>query len=444
MCYTPPAGCATEGHIVNEAALDGLRAAVDAAPDDHDLRIMYGTRLLEAQRADDALAAAQHVLAADPASIPGLQLGADAARASGRADLAVSYRRLLAALGAGSKPDADSESDARSEPAADFEPDSGSEPDVRSEPDAEADITDPFASETGPADDDDFSRPTITLYDVAGLEGVKRRLHAAFLGPLRNPELQQAFGASLRGGLLLYGPPGCGKTFLARALAGELDARFTSIGITDILDPYIGVSERNLHNRFELARRSAPCVVFLDEIDALGRKRSQQRHSAGRGIVNQLLAELDSVEADNAGVFVLASTNHPWDVDIALRRPGRFDRTVLVLPPDRAAREAIFAHHLRERPVEAVPYDDLARRTDGYSGADIAHVCASAVEAALERSVAQGGVSPVAMADLLAALDEVRPSTRAWFETARNYVLYANEGGEYDELASHLKRLKLL
>lgn len=430
---------------MNEAALDGLRAAVDAAPDDHDLRIMYGTRLLQAQRASEALAAAQHVLAADPASIQALQLAADAARADGKADLAVSYRRLLAALGAGSDSDAaprgsDSESGVTAQPAA--RPDEPGDALKPSSPDD--DIADPFVSDTGPVDDDDLSRPTITLYDVAGLEDVKRRLHAAFLGPLRNPELQQAFGASLRGGLLLYGPPGCGKTFLARALAGELDAHFTSIGITDILDPYIGVSERNLHNRFELARRSAPCVVFLDEIDALGRKRSQQRHSAGRGIVNQLLAELDSVDVDNSGVFVLAATNHPWDVDIALRRPGRFDRTVLVLPPDRLAREAIFAHHLRGRPVEPVPHDDLARRTDGYSGADIAHVCASAVEAALERSMAQGGVSPVAMTDLLTALGEVRPSTRAWFETARNYVLYANEGGEYDELAAHLKRMKLL
>jgi SpoVK/Ycf46/Vps4 family AAA+-type ATPase len=444
MCYTPPTGCGSEEHhIVNEAALDGLRAAVDAAPDDHDLRIMYGTRLLEARHASEALAAAQHVLAADPASIPALQLAADAARADGKADLAVSYRRLLVALGAGAASGSAPGPSVETAPTPDDEPDDVTPP-IASEPESDSDSADPFVSDAGPADSDDVSRPAITLYDVAGLEGVKRRLHAAFLGPLRNPALQQAFGASLRGGLLLYGPPGCGKTFLARALAGELDAHFTSIGITDILDPYIGVSERNLHNRFELARRSAPCVVFLDEIDALGRKRSQQRHSAGRGIVNQLLAELDSVDVDNTGVFVLAATNQPWDVDVALRRPGRFDRTVLVLPPDRPARVAIFVHHLRARPVEALPYDDLARRTDGYSGADIAHVCASAVESALERSVAQGGVSPVAMPDLLAALSEVRPSTRAWFETARNYVLYANEAGEYDELAAYLKRMKLL
>jgi SpoVK/Ycf46/Vps4 family AAA+-type ATPase len=160
--------------------------------------------------------------------------------------------------------------------------------------------------------------------------------------------------------------------------------------------------------------------------------------------VNQLLAELDSVNADNSGLFVLAATNHPWDVDVALRRPGRFDRTVLVPPPDRVAREAIFAYHLRDSPVEVSDYGDAAGLTDGYSGADIAHVCGTAVEAALERSIAQGGVSPVTKADLLAALREIRPSIHAWFETARNYVLYANEHGEYDELARYLRGAKLL
>src|SRR5262249_57202605 len=125
---------------------------------------------------------------------------------------------------------------------------------------------------------------------------------------------------------------------------------------------------------FEVARRAAPCVLFLDELDALGQKRSHLRHSGGRNVVNQLLAELDGATEDNEGVFVLAATNHPWDVDTALRRPGRLDRTVLVLPPDPPARAAILANALADRPAARdVDVTRLVKRTEGCSGADLIH-----------------------------------------------------------------------
>src|SRR5206468_5995578 len=141
---------------------------------------------------------------------------------------------------------------------------------------------------------------------------------------------------------------------------------------------------------FETARRSRPCVLFFDEIDALGRKRSLMRQSAGHDVVNQLLAEMDSVGNDNEGVFILAATNHPWDVDTALRRPGRLDRTLLVLPPDAPAREAILRGALAERPVEDVDVARLAAKTGGYSGADLVHLVEVAAEAALQESVRTG------------------------------------------------------
>jgi SpoVK/Ycf46/Vps4 family AAA+-type ATPase len=261
---------------------------------------------------------------------------------------------------------------------------------------------------------------------------------------MRNPELSRLYGKSLRGGLLLYGPPGCGKTFLARALAGELGAHFLAVSLADVLDMYIGQSERNLKDLFELARRSAPCVLFLDEVDAIGQKRSNLRNSSMRTTVNQLLLELDSVNGENEGVFVLAATNHPWDVDAALRRPGRLDRTVLVLPPDQEAREAIFRHHLEDRPIERIDVHALAKATDGFSGADIAHVCETGAERALMESASSGTVRMIGMDDLTAAVSEVRPSLSAWFDTARNVALFANEGGLYDDLVAYMRTRRML
>ncbi|MEV6349493.1 AAA family ATPase [Actinoplanes sp. NPDC051851] len=288
----------------------------------------------------------------------------------------------------------------------------------------------------------DVERSTVTLADVGGMAEVKKRLEVSFLAPLRNPKMRALFGKSLRGGLLLYGPPGCGKTFLARAVAGEMGASFVSLSITDVLNMWVGSSERNLHDLFESARTHAPCVLFLDEIDALGHKRSQLHSSAMRTVVNQLLTELDGVQGGNEGVFVLAATNAPWDVDAALRRPGRLDRTVLVLPPDRAARAAIAEYHLRDRPVAGVDLDGVAAATENFSGADMAHLCETAAEFAMRDSIATGEIRMINQSDMLAAAREVRPSTDAWFTTARNVAMFANQSGEYDDLAAYLKKRK--
>ncbi|WP_433226616.1 AAA family ATPase [Microtetraspora malaysiensis] len=291
-----------------------------------------------------------------------------------------------------------------------------------------------------PAADTGVERPALTLSDVGGLEEVKRRLELAFLLPMRNPEMRRLYGRSLPGGLLLYGPPGCGKTYLARAVAGELGAHFHAVSLADVLDMWTGASERNLHEMFEIARRSTPCVLFFDEIDALGQKRSHLRTSGGmRGVVNQLLTEMDSVQSDNDGVFVLGATNHPWDVDSALLRPGRFDRLLLVSPPDAPARAAILRHHLRDRPLEGIDVARLVERSDHFSGADLAHLCDTAAEQAMWDSTRTGKVRPIGMADFERAFGEIKPSIGPWLQDARNVVLFANAAGKFDDLLAYVK-----
>ena len=150
------------------------------------------------------------------------------------------------------------------------------------------------------------------------------------------------------------------------------------------------------------------------------------------------------MEGDNEGVFILAATNAPWDVDAALRRPGRLDRMALVLPPDAPARAAVLEYHLRQRPIANIDLGALVAATDQFSGADLAHLCETAAEHAMADSLTSGTVRMIEQRDFTRALTEVRPSTGPWFATARNVALFANEGGAYDDLAGYLKKRKLL
>jgi SpoVK/Ycf46/Vps4 family AAA+-type ATPase len=227
-------------------------------------------------------------------------------------------------------------------------------------------------------------------------------------------------------------------------VAGEIGARFLDVGLNEVLDMWFGESERKLHELFESARRRQPTLVFFDEVDALGQRRTHLKGAAGRTLVNQLLSELDGFSGRNQGVFFLAATNHPWDLDPALRRPGRFDRLVFVPPPDAEGRRAILALKLAGRPVvPGVDLKALALRTEGFSGADLAALVEGATELAIEASLADGRERPIDDGLLRKALQDLRPSTRPWFEVARNHALYANEGGVYDDLLLHLKRLGL-
>ncbi|MGA6166993.1 ATP-binding protein [Amycolatopsis magusensis] len=285
----------------------------------------------------------------------------------------------------------------------------------------------------------DAERPAVTLADVAGLAEVKQHLDTAFLAPLRNPELAAAFGQKPGGSLLMYGPPGCGKTFIARAIAGDLGASFLHVTLADLLSKWIGESEKAIRSVFRHARAAAPCVIFFDEFDALGGRRT----SGGGGsqsmrmLVTQLLEELDGVDSANDGVYFLAATNRPWDIDSALRRPGRIDRTVLVLPPDAVARAAIVKGALEGKPAADVDVMAVSTATEGFSGADLSHLTTTVLQQAMVESMSRGELVPVTTDAVLAAIGGITPSTTSWFNQVAPVLEFGVDDGTFDQLRAY-------
>lgn len=280
-----------------------------------------------------------------------------------------------------------------------------------------------------------------TFDDVGGLEEVKKQIHRRVILPAKEPGLLARFRRRSGGGLLLYGPPGCGKTLIAKATAGQMGAHFISVGITDVLDMYIGESEQKLRALFELARQKRPSVLFFDEVEALGGRRRAHEQTASSNLVSHFLSELDGVGAHNEGVLVLGATNLPWAVDAAFRRPGRFDRMLFIPPPDKEARRCILQIHLKDRPLGPdVDVDHLVKHTSGFSGADLRNIVETAVDEAIEASLTTGQEQPLSQVHLRAALQQVKSTTQEWLTTARNYARYANEGGQYDDVLAFLQQ----
>ncbi len=284
-----------------------------------------------------------------------------------------------------------------------------------------------------------IEKPRIKFDDVGGMTQVKEEIAFKIIRPMQHQALFATYGKKTGGGILLYGPPGCGKTLIARATAGEINSCFMSVGIHDVLNMWLGESERNIHSIFQYARLNKPTVLFFDEADALGASRTDMKNHAGRHVINQFLMELDGDQYSNDGVLVLAATNAPWHLDPAFVRPGRFDRIIFVPPPDIDARTAILKILLKNKPVDSIDFRDIANKTEGFSGADLTCLIDVSVENVLREVLHSNSEIPLTTKHLVNALKMVKPTTREWFSTARNYVVYSNESGLYDDVARYLK-----
>jgi SpoVK/Ycf46/Vps4 family AAA+-type ATPase len=283
---------------------------------------------------------------------------------------------------------------------------------------------------------------SVTFKDVGGLAEIKKAIEMKIIKPFKNPDLFTKFRKKSGGGVLLYGPPGCGKTFLAKATAGECNAHFINVSITDILDPYLGVSERNIRAIFEEARKQKPCVLFFDEIDSLGYKRSRLRGETVRTVIDEFLSQLQGFNTDNEGVLIIGATNMPWDVDEAFKRPGRFDKLLLVSPPDLEARKEIFKLKTQDLDIKGIDYDQLASSTELYSGADIQNVIELASEYVISDILETGIERDIRMKDIELAIVETTPSTLEWISTVKNIIKFS-DNKFYDEVRKFIKKHKL-
>ncbi|MEM3280558.1 MAG: CDC48 family AAA ATPase, partial [Saccharolobus sp.] len=227
--------------------------------------------------------------------------------------------------------------------------------------------------------------PKVTWEDIGDLDEVKEKIREMIELPMRHPEIFQHLGMEPPKGVLLYGPPGVGKTLLARAIANEVGAYFTSINGPEIMSKFYGESEQRLREIFEEAEKNAPAIIFIDEIDAIAPKREETTGEVEKRVVAQLLALMDGIKG-RGKVVVIGATNRPNDIDPALRRPGRFDREIEIRPPDAKARKEILQVHTRNMPLaEDVDLDKISEQTHGYTGADLAALAREAAMNALRR-----------------------------------------------------------
>jgi len=274
--------------------------------------------------------------------------------------------------------------------------------------------------------------PNIGFDDIGGLESVKEEIRKAIIYPFTHKDLYKMYGQKAGEGILLYGPPGCGKTMMAKAAARECGADFISVKTSSIVSKWVGASEKNIKQVFETARQSEKTIVFFDEIDSIAGRRSESEDYAKR-VVNELLAQMDGVDTADDELLILAATNEPWTIDPALRRPGRFSKLVYIPEPDLDARAAIFKINMKGRPIAAdVDVNRLAGMTDSYSGADISAICKEAADIPLGEALRGGTPRKIEDRDFIKVLEGRKPSILSWYVEARREVKKSGEEAVFD------------
>ena len=266
----------------------------------------------------------------------------------------------------------------------------------------------------------------LTFGDVVGLDHVKEAVKRAIVYPFKYKDIYSAFRRRSGGGILLYGAPGTGKTMIARAIAGEIDAEFISVNCSDVYSKWLGESQQNIKKLFDRARKAARAVIFFDEFEALGCARSGENgDSSGiNGVVCELLAQIDGFCTDlNSTVLVIAATNRPWDIDSALLRSGRFERHLFVDMPDQSAREEIIRKHMHELPVDELDFGELGRLTQGFSPADVAEACNLVKDRAIMRSIGGNAISNITRNDFVEVLSGMHSTVNpAELNRLKNFV----------------------
>ncbi len=275
-------------------------------------------------------------------------------------------------------------------------------------------------------------RPDITMEEVAGLDDAKQAIYDAIVAPMKHPELFKGKARQPWRGILFYGPAGCGKTLIAKAVASEINATFFNVSAANIVSKWLGESERLVLKLFEIARKNEPAVVFIDELDSIGVARSGDDVGGERRLKTQLLTELQGLASkEGERVTVIGATNLPWELDFALR--SRFEKRIHVPLPDKTARDAIFRIHMEDVEIsDDVDFTELADLSEGYSGREISVVCR---EAAMEpiRDLQKAGrmddeeeifdIRPVSRSDFLMAIENIRPAISP--EDIKKYIDWA-------------------